>query len=274
MRRCRPWVFQSADIRTPIRNSTRFVRFISTNFNCAHNERSIRDDHEQDFVYGDGKLVAAESVPYMGGRRHFSLDHLGNVRLVTSDGPTPLAYGRHDYYPFGMEQTSSIQTYVNFNFYPPDPMKFAGHERDYLGVWDTENTDYLDDMHARYYNPNIGRFLSVDSSPEILSNLGEPRRWNRYAYGTNNPVRYTDPTGRDTWDKTNGFVNASGSDNLLGARRVNGPSDDYKSGQHAGDFAASVSGLVETGIGLTGDAAAAVVSLTGVGVLWHCQPLQ
>jgi RHS repeat-associated protein len=149
----------------------------------------------EDFVYGDGKLVAGETEEYQGGRRHYSLDHLGSVRMITSQGR--LAYGRHDYYPFGIEQTSPVQTYMNFNFTPPEPMKFAGHERDYLGYWDTENTDYLDDMHARYYNSNVGRFLSVDPTLDLKKTLPSPQMWNRYSYVVNNPVRYTDPDGRE-----------------------------------------------------------------------------
>jgi RHS repeat-associated protein len=168
-------------------NTNQVLREWSSSYNMSW-------DWVEDFVYADGKLVAGETVDYQGGRRHFSLDHLGNVRLIT--GQNGLAYGRHDYYPFGVEQTSSIQTYVNFNYSPPEPMKFAGHERDYLGVWDTENTDYIDDMHARYYNPNVARFLSVDP---VLGDPHAPQSWNRYAYVHNNPVILTDPTGRCTF---------------------------------------------------------------------------
>lgn len=42
----------------------------------------------------------------------------------------------------------------------------------------------------------MGRFLSVD--PEIpASSLRFPQRWNRYAYVMNNPMRFSDPTGKD-----------------------------------------------------------------------------
>jgi hypothetical protein len=51
-------------------------------------------------------------------------------------------------------------------------------------------TDY---MHARYYNPNIARFLSVD--PGRGSGLKVPQVWNRYAYGRGNPLNQIDPDG-------------------------------------------------------------------------------
>jgi RHS repeat-associated protein len=49
-------------------------------------------------------------------------------------------------------------------------------------------------MHynARYYDPTIGRFISADT---IVPNPADPQQLNRYSYVTNNPVRYTDPTG-------------------------------------------------------------------------------
>jgi len=65
--------------------------------------------------------------------------------------------------------------------------KFTGHERDHSG---------LDYMHARYYRPEWGRFLSVDPT-WASADLGKPQSWNRYAYVLNNPVNLTDPDGRN-----------------------------------------------------------------------------
>jgi hypothetical protein len=48
------------------------------------------------------------------------------------------------------------------------------------------------DYKARYYDPRLGRFLSVDS---IVPNPGAPIDLNRYAYTRNNPMRYRDPSG-------------------------------------------------------------------------------
>lgn len=48
-------------------------------------------------------------------------------------------------------------------------------------------------LHARYYDPETGRFFQADPLP------GTPRRpqsLNQYAYVTNNPLRYVDPTGQ------------------------------------------------------------------------------
>lgn len=47
-------------------------------------------------------------------------------------------------------------------------------------------------MQQRYYDPQIGRFLSVD--PVAARENGD--NFNRYAYAANNPYRFTDPDGR------------------------------------------------------------------------------
>lgn len=47
-------------------------------------------------------------------------------------------------------------------------------------------------MHARYYSPNLGRFVSVDP---IGGRIGSSQSWNRYAYVQNNPLKFTDPEG-------------------------------------------------------------------------------
>ncbi|HUP62968.1 MAG TPA: RHS repeat-associated core domain-containing protein, partial [Thermoanaerobaculia bacterium] len=99
----------------------------------------------------------------------------------------------------GKEQSLFYQEEANFGgggYIRPEPMRFAGHERDFLGSWNTDNDDQLDYMHARYYNPNQGRFLSVDPVLDVKRHLRNPQGWNRYAYVENNPINHTDPTGQ------------------------------------------------------------------------------
>ncbi len=63
------------------------------------------------------------------------------------------------------------------------PVQWAGEERDEQG---------LVFLRARSYEPATGRFLQADplrqSGPGITG-------WNRYAYATNNPVTWVDPSG-------------------------------------------------------------------------------
>jgi RHS repeat-associated protein len=47
--------------------------------------------------------------------------------------------------------------------------------------------------NARFYSPYINHFLSADT---IVPGYTNPQNLNRYSYVTNNPLRYTDPSGR------------------------------------------------------------------------------
>lgn len=44
---------------------------------------------------------------------------------------------------------------------------------------------------ARYYDPTLGRFISVDP----VMDLTDPQQWAAYSYANNNPTTYSDPTG-------------------------------------------------------------------------------
>lgn len=72
--------------------------------------------------------------------------------------------------------------------------------------------------NARYYDPELGRFIQADTEIPDLSN---PQSYNRYSYCVNDPLRYTDPTGHwgeeaaDWWSGTVGsganYISASPS---------------------------------------------------------------
>ncbi len=97
-------------------------------------------------------------------------DHLNSNRVLSSlNGNTPELY---TYGPFGKPLGLAIRgkAYIN--------------ER-----YDTE-TD-LQYLHARYYDPNLARFLSPDTWDPILAGVDI----NRYAYAGNDPVNLSDPSG-------------------------------------------------------------------------------
>jgi RHS repeat-associated protein len=134
----------------------------------------------KDYVWRDGLLLATVSP---SGTLHYHLDHLGTPRLVTDENGVKVA--EHAYYPFGAE--------INLTPHetPEEAMKFTGHERDIV-AGDGLTLDY---MHARYDNPSLGRFLSVDPIMPIEA-MRAPQLWNRYSYVGNNPVGRVDPTGK------------------------------------------------------------------------------
>lgn len=135
---------------------------------------------QKDYVFRGSSLVAA--VQSNGQTYHLHPDHLGTPRLITDAAKAKVAY--HVYYPYGEELSPINQD--------AERLKFTGHERD-LGV-STSNADDLDYMHARFYNPRLGRFLSVDPLLESASPF-RPQTWNRNSYVADNPLKYVDPTG-------------------------------------------------------------------------------
>jgi RHS repeat-associated protein len=138
----------------------------------------------EDYIHRDGQLLAVQIGQTGNGlaqpTRHFSLDHLGTVRLITDANGSQLAY--HVYYPTGREATSINQD--------SERRKFTGHERD-LGD-PTSDADDLDYMHARHYSFLTGRFLGVDP---VGGDPSEPQSFNLYGYVRGQPLNATDPTG-------------------------------------------------------------------------------
>lgn len=60
----------------------------------------------------------------------------------------------------------------------------------FAGEW-TDQTG-LQNLRARYYMPQPGRFLTRDIYPGTPN---QPETINRYSYSSNNPLKYTDPSG-------------------------------------------------------------------------------
>lgn len=110
-------------------------------------------------------------------------DHLGNVRAVIHDGGsgTAVIIQERHYYPFGMEM-STLSTGTSTN-------KFLYNGKEYENDFDLGWYDY----GARFYDPELGRWHSVDPMAE------QGRRWSPYTYAFNNPMRFIDPDGMWPW---------------------------------------------------------------------------
>jgi RHS repeat-associated protein len=183
----------------------------------------------EDYIYREGQLVAAEKPPQLGGIRYFHLDHLGTPRLITSQSGVRIS--EHHYLPFG-EELTSIRQEVIHGWQRDEPMKFTGHERDFLGGLHDENKDYHDYMHARYYSPTLGRFLSVDPAPDSVS-LMLPQTWNRYSYVLNNPLNNIDPDGRCTMTLHDGSTHVDDSIFCVDVNAPRWTSEDIRARQDA-----------------------------------------
>ncbi|MET7556266.1 RHS repeat-associated core domain-containing protein [Streptomyces albidoflavus] len=70
------------------------------------------------------------------------------------------------------------------------PQSWPG-SKGFVGGFDSTESTGLVRLGARDYDPNTGRFLSVDP----LLDLTDPQQQHGYTYANNNPTSYSDPTG-------------------------------------------------------------------------------
>ena len=148
------------------------------------------------FVYNaGGQLVAEYSTQIETANAQVSYlttDHLGSSRIIT--GEHGAVSSRKDFAPFG-EETVTEQRISALGYNPPKARQdFTGYEKD--------EESGLQFAQARYFNPNHGRFTSVD--PLLTSaSPNNPQTWNRFAYALNNPFSFVDPTGmKAEWVQT------------------------------------------------------------------------
>jgi len=109
-------------------------------------------------------------------------DHLGNVRAVIHDGGsgTAVSIQERHYFPFGME-LSELSSGSSTNEYLYNGKE---HQNDFELDW------Y--DYGARFYDPALARFHSVDPMTEMYSSQSP------FVYADNSPVRFIDFMGMGT----------------------------------------------------------------------------
>jgi RHS repeat-associated protein len=134
-----------------------------------------KDDHLDYILTPEGRLKWDDHINQFYAE-YFIKDHLGNVRsVITSDPHLHYIVQGTDYYPFGQEipvlgasdnqikyNSKELQTDAGLNWY---------------------------DYGARFYDPVLGRFNSIDPKTE------EYNSWSPYLYAGNNPINYIDLNG-------------------------------------------------------------------------------
>jgi RHS repeat-associated protein len=124
------------------------------------------------YVLGNSELLSQNRG---GTTSYYLYDGQGSVRAL-ADGSSGNLTDRYSYSAFGQNQ-SRIGTTVN-------PYQYAGQQFDALSG--------LYDMRARYYSPNDGHFLSMDTASFDYAN---PNELNRYNYTHSDPIDNRDPSG-------------------------------------------------------------------------------
>ncbi len=144
-------------------------------------EDDFRSNKKTDYVYLNGRLVAQRSAALTGTTAQTTT--YINTYLHTDSLGSPVAYTNQ------AAEITKIERYTPYGE-PSDQMYdqgpgFTGHV--------TDAATGLTYAQQRYYDPVIGRFLSVDP---IETDMDNGSNFNRYNYAANNPYKFTDPDGR------------------------------------------------------------------------------
>nr|WP_202863427.1 RHS repeat-associated core domain-containing protein [Xanthomonas campestris] len=105
---------------------------------------------------------------------YYLTDNLGSTRALTNAEGAVVR--RYDYTPYGQAQATGGSS--------DNPYQYTGRELDKSG---------LQYYRARYYSPEMGRFISEDSYGFAGGDA------NFYAYTLGNPVSFNDPSGHIAW---------------------------------------------------------------------------
>lgn len=192
------------------------------------------------YVYGPKGLLG-----FIKNNTFYSvtLDHLGSVRLITTDDQVVAAF---DYMPYG-ELMRSFGNGIEKEFV----YRFNGQEYD-------EETG-LYNFHARLYDSELGRFYQPDPKAQYYS---------PYKYAGNSPVSLVDPNGEEAILLTISIVCAIVGGYLGGAavnNRWNPVEWDYKDvGTYTGVGLGAISGYGMPGAFI---GSAALIGTTGTTVL-------
>ncbi|MFI0416532.1 MAG: RHS repeat domain-containing protein [Candidatus Thiodiazotropha sp.] len=124
------------------------------------------------YDYGPDRLLSLEQATE--GEQFYHFDALGSV--VNLSRPDGSLQARYQYDAWGNERTTTGSSWNRF--------AFTGHEKD-------EETG-LYYFKARFYDPQLGRFLSQDA---YLGETNTPPSLHRYLYAYANPTVWIDLTG-------------------------------------------------------------------------------
>ena len=156
----------------------------------------VNDMYEEDsdgtkrkYIYVNGMKIATTETKTgttTDTTTYHHSDHLGGSNASTNENGDLTEV--NDYYPYG---STRIEEAVN------------GYDNNYLYTGkELDRTSGLYYYGARYYDPELGRFTSVDPWG---GNSDDPQSLNKYAYVTNNPMKYVDPDGKEKYDIVQGY---------------------------------------------------------------------
>ncbi|MEX1194367.1 MAG: RHS repeat-associated core domain-containing protein [Dehalococcoidia bacterium] len=151
-----------------------------------HNDGDIPADvssvvqSDATYVYGLGLISATDQT---GAQRYYFSDGLGST-MVRVNGSAGGAVGDvYTYDVFGNLRSGNASS---------ETMLFTGQQFDNKALGPDKGGLYY--LRQRYYDPTLGRFLTQDP---MRGSASSPQTANPYAYVSNNPTNWVDPSGLD-----------------------------------------------------------------------------
>lgn len=162
--------------------ATSTIVYSSPTYNATINATGTRIDTEKHV--GDGaRTYATIDGTGLGARYLYNHpDHLTGANVITTGART--FEGVLDYMPFGGVRVDSKAGSWS------EQRQYAGHDFD-----QTSGYSY---MKARYYDPQVKRFLGEDKVFwSVGYDLTDPQLANSYSYARNTPITHLDPDGNE-----------------------------------------------------------------------------
>jgi RHS repeat-associated protein len=209
---------------------TRYVVDVNTELSQVLCETDGSGNITSYYVYGQGLVY---KVTPTNGHFYYQFDPNGStISMITA---LDFSVNRYAYDPFG-KITNKAEVFPNTGTTVPNPFRFGGR----FGLMDDDNG--LVYVRARYYAPELGRFLTKDP---LTGDLKNGQSLNRFIYAWGNPVGLIDADGMtpnfaDTFNnfKNNVFSSAGFS---VASRTTFGVLDETLKNKVANDLAGSAS---------------------------------
>ncbi|MBQ7788660.1 MAG: RHS repeat-associated core domain-containing protein [Clostridia bacterium] len=165
---------------------TKGRRILKNNISFTYDtsDNLIKQSNGIEFIYDNNSVIG---IKYNGTHYFYQKDLLNNVvKLLDTNGSCVVKYvydawGNHKVLSADGTENTDASFIGNIN-----PIRYRSY------YFDTETNLYY--LKSRYYDPQTGRFISIDDvsyiDPKTINGT------NLFAYCGNNPVMFVDPTGK------------------------------------------------------------------------------
>ena len=152
--------------------------YIGSSYESEGTPGKPADKNTKHIYMGSTRICSIETTPTAMHTYYTHSDHLGSSNIITDESGTVV----------------NILEYSPFGEVSRNPGNYSTDKRFTGKIYDDSSALYY--YGARYYDPEIGRFITADA---VIAYPNDPQCFNRYSYARNNPIVYIDPSGHFWW---------------------------------------------------------------------------